>query len=69
MKLKKSDIFDITYGAAQGSCLGPLLFIVFVNDVNRLPLHSNIILFADDTTVFNCSKSKGYLKYIMEFDL
>ena len=68
-KVTKSDVFDITYGAAQGSCLGLLLFIVFVNDIHHLPLYGNIILFADDTTILNCSKSKGYLKYIMEYDL
>ena len=31
-KTVRSERFDITYGTAQGSCLGPLLFILFVND-------------------------------------
>ena len=49
----ESDRFNITYGTSQGSCLGPLLFIIFVNDIHLLPLYSKIILFADDTTIFN----------------
>ena len=37
-KLVYSDTFPISYGTAQGSCLGPLLFMTFCNDVNLLPL-------------------------------
>ena len=59
----KSDSYKITYGAAQGSCLGPLLFIIFMNDLHLLPLYSNVILFADDTTIFHSHKSVKFLKY------
>ena len=65
----KSDSYEITYGVVQGSCLGPLLFIIFMNDLTQLPLYSNIILFADDTTVFNSHKSEKFLKYTLEHDL
>ena len=47
----KSETKFITHGVPQGSILGPLFFIVFMNDFSRA---SNIlfsILFADDTTV------------------
>ena len=30
--ITRSGTFDITYGTAQGSCLGPLLFILFCNN-------------------------------------
>ena len=30
----KSDSYDITYGATQESCLGPLLFIILMNDLH-----------------------------------
>ena len=57
-KITKSDAFNITCGAAQGSCLRPLLFIIVVNDVHLLPLYSKVILFVDDTTIFNSHKIK-----------
>ena len=68
-KTIKSDKFDITYGMAQGSCLGPLLFIIFVNDIHLLPIYSKIILFANDTAIFNSHTSNKYLRFILEHDL
>ena len=65
----KSDRFNITFGTAQGSCLSPLLFIFFVSDVHLLPQFSKIILFADDTTIFNSHKSTKYLRFMLEDDL
>ena len=57
-KIIKSETFSITCGAAQGSCLRPLLFIIFMNDLHLLPLYSKVILFADDTTIFNSHKTR-----------
>ena len=68
-KTIKSDRFDITYRTAQGSCIGPLLFIIFVNDIHLLPIYSKIILFADDTTIFNSHTSNKYLRFMLEHDL
>lgn len=51
-KMIKSDFYNIPYGTAQGSCLGPLLFILFTNDIHLLPIYSRIILFTDVTTLF-----------------
>ena len=68
-KVTKSEAFNITCGAAQGSCLGPLLFIIFVNDIHLLPLYSKVILFADDITIFNSHKTKRYLQYMIDTDL
>ena len=67
-KITRSDSYQITYGTTQGSCLGPLLFIIFINDMFRLPLYSRLILFADDTTMFYSHLSHKFLKYALEHD-
>ena len=55
-----SDAYNISYGTIQGNCLGLLLFLLFCNNIHQLPLYSHLILFTDDTTVFNSHKSKNY---------
>ena len=42
----------ITAGVPQGSVLGPLLFLVFINDITNVVNHCNLRLFADDTCLF-----------------
>ena len=53
----KSDFKHVSYGVPQGSILGPLLFLLFIND---LPLYTNNVytdLYADDTTVYDIQDS------------
>ena len=64
-----SNCYDITYGTTQGSCLGPLLFILFCNDVQYLPLYGHLILFADNTTLLSSQRSIKFLKYTLQHDM
>ena len=65
----KSDFKQISYGVPQGSILGPLLFLLFIND---LPLYtSNVFtdLYADDTTLYDVQDSMEQIENNLQSSL
>ena len=49
---KYTSFETITCGVPQGSILGPLLFLIYVNDLNQASNILDSIMFADDTNFF-----------------
>ena len=60
-----SDFVSINLGVPQGSVLGPLLFLIFINDLPHFLKEFYCILFADDTTL--CKSSKDIQVLISSF--
>ena len=64
-----SDIKKIACGVPQGSVLGPLLFLLYINDIEYALTYSSMILFADDTTIFHSKQNLKECVSELELDL
>jgi hypothetical protein len=58
-----------TVSVGQGSIGGPLLFLLFINDVTELPLKGRVTLSADDTTITLSAKTYTELEMLANNDL
>ena len=63
----KSSWKTIKCGVLHGSILGPLLFLLYINDLAKICKHTMPMLFADDTNLFAAGKILQYYKiYLMK---
>ena len=59
----KSDVKTFNVGVPQGSVLGPILFLLYVNDLPKISNNFQTVLFADDTTISTTGKDSNELLY------
>ena len=60
---------DIKVGVPQRSLLGPLLFNIFINDLNIFVPHMYLRLHADDTTGYFSDTSPTVLQFVVNSEL
>ena len=64
-----SNFGKTTAGVPQGSILGPLLFVIYINDLPSVLSNSEILMYADDTVIFREGTEVCKIKQDLSVDL
>ena len=65
---KYSSSSTVSCGVPQGSILGPLLFLIYVNDMSAV-VENKLLLYADDSAILVSGKSKMEIENLLSNDL
>ena len=60
-----SDAGQINCGGSQGAILGPLLFLIYINDLSQALSKSRSYLYADDTCIFYQNKDVEKIEKVL----
>ena len=64
-----SNVGEIEVGVPQGSCLVPLLFLIYINDLPQAVQHSSVTMYADDTSLCHQFRDLTWLNEAINSDL
>jgi len=68
-KSELSENYEMMYGTPQGSVLGPIMYIILANDLNKSLKFCRAVSFADDTTIFASGNNLKFLYKKVNADL
>lgn len=64
-----SNVGEVSCGVPQGSCLGPLLYTIFTNDLPLVLNKATISMYADDSTIYMSTTTSFELNTFLDLEL